>query len=194
MTTTETNPVTRTVDGVEIPAAGTFALDASHSHVGFSVRHVMVSKTKGRFAEVEGTVVIAEQPTDSSVEVTIQAASVDTRDEARDGHLRSPDFLDVDAHPTLTYRSTAVRAAGKGRWAVDGELTVKGVTRQVPLEVTFEGGARDPWGGERIGFTATAELDREEFGLTWNQVLETGGVLVGKTVKIEIEAEAVRQG
>jgi polyisoprenoid-binding protein YceI len=194
MTTTETNPVTRTVDGVEIPATGTFALDASHSHVGFSVRHVMVSKTKGRFTEVDGAVVIAEDPTDSSVEVTIQAASVDTRDETRDGHLRSADFLDVDQHPTLTYRSTAVRPAGKGHWAVDGELTVKGVTRPVPLEVTFEGGARDPWGGERIGFTATAELEREDFGLTWNQALETGGVLVGKTVKIEIEAEAVRQG
>ena len=125
--------------------------------------------------------------------MTIQAASIDTRDEGRDGHLRSPDFFDVEQHPTLTYRSTGVAPAGKGRWNVEGELTVKGVTRPVPLEVTFEGAARDPWGGERIGFTASAELDREAFGLTWNQALETGGVLVGKTVKIEIEAEAVRQ-
>jgi polyisoprenoid-binding protein YceI len=183
---------TRTVEGVELPASGSYAIDASHSHVGFSVRHVMVSRTKGRFGEVEGTVVIGEDPLDSSVEVSIQAASIDTRDEARDAHLRSPDFLDAEAFPTLEYRSSAVRPAGKGRWSVEGELTVKGVTRPVPLEVTFEGGAKDPWGGERIGFTASAELDREAFGLTWNQALETGGVLVGKTVKIEIEAEGVR--
>lgn len=194
MTTTTAIAPVRTVDGIEVPAAGTFQLDASHSHVGFSVRHVMVSRTKGRFAEVDGTVVIGEDPLDSSVEVTIQAASIDTRDETRDGHLRSPDFLDVEVFPTLAYRSTKVSPAGKGRWTVEGELTVKDVTRPVPLEVTFEGGAKDPWGGERIGFTASAELDREAFGLTWNQALETGGVLVGKTVKLEIEAEAVRQG
>jgi polyisoprenoid-binding protein YceI len=161
--------------------------------VGFSVRHLMVSKTKGRFADVSGTIVIAEDPLASSVEVTIGTASVDTRDETRDGHLRSPDFLDVDAFPSITYRSRSVTPAGPGRWTVEGALTVRDVTRPVPLVVTFEGGARDPWGGERIGFTAHAELDREDFGLTWNQALETGGVLVGKAVKIEIEAEAVRQ-
>lgn len=193
MTATATAP-TRTVDGTEVPATGTYALDASHSEVAFSVRHVMVSKTKGRFAEVEGTVVIAEDPLASSVDVTITAASIDTRDKGRDDHLRSPDFLDVEAHPTLTYRSRGVSAAGKGRWTVEGDLTVKGITRPVPLQISFEGGARDPWGGDRIGFTASAELDREDFGLTWNQALETGGVLVGKTVKIEIEAEAVLQG
>jgi polyisoprenoid-binding protein YceI len=153
----------------------------------------MVSKTKGRFGEVEGTVVIGEDPLQSSVEVTIHAASIDTRDQGRDEHLRGADFLDVEAFPTLTYASRSVAPAGKGRWTVEGDLTVKGVTRPVPLEVTFEGGARDPWGGERIGFTASAEIDREAFGLTWNQVLETGGVLVGKAVKIDIDAEAVRQ-
>jgi polyisoprenoid-binding protein YceI len=191
-TSTATAP-TRTVDGTEVPAAGTYSLDASHSHVGFSVRHVMVSKTKGRFGDVAGTVVIADDPLESSVEVTIQAASIDTRDEKRDEHLRSGDFLDVEQFPTLVYRSRSVAPAGKGRWTVQGDLTVRGVTQPVPLEVTFEGGARDPWGGERIGFTASTELDREAFGLTWNQALETGGVLVGKTVKIDIEAEAVRQ-
>jgi polyisoprenoid-binding protein YceI len=191
-TSTATAP-TRTVDGTEVPAAGTYSLDASHSHVGFSVRHVMVSKTKGRFGDVAGTVVIADDPLESSVEVTIQAASIDTRDEKRDEHLRSGDFLDVEQFPTLAYRSRSVAPAGKGRWTVQGDLTVRGVTQPVPLEVTFEGGARDPWGGERIGFTASTELDREAFGLTWNQALETGGVLVGKTVKIDIEAEAVRQ-
>jgi polyisoprenoid-binding protein YceI len=192
-TTTTISPVTRTVDGVEVPAAGRYAIDASHSHVGFSVRHVMVSRTKGRFGDVAGELVIGEDPLESAVEVTIQAASIDTRDDKRDEHLRSADFLDAEHHPTLSYRSRSVAPAGKGRWTVQGDLTVRGVTQPVPLEVAFEGGAKDPWGGERVGFTATAELDREAFGLTWNQTLETGGVLVGKTVKIEIEAEAVRQ-
>ena len=189
---TTTTP-TRTVEGLEVPAAGQYQLDASHSHVGFSVRHLMVSKTKGRFADFQGVVEIAEDPLQSSVEVTIDPASVDTRDQGRDDHLRSGDFFGVEEHPAITYRSTAVSPAGKGRWTVDGELTVRGITRNVPLEVTFEGGARDPWGGERIGFTASTEVDREWFGLTWNQALETGGVLVGKTVRIDIEAEAIRQ-
>jgi polyisoprenoid-binding protein YceI len=193
MSTTETtSPLTRTVDGTEVPAAGTYALDVSHSSVGFSVRHLMVSKTKGRFADFAGTVTIAEDPLDSSVEVEIQAASVDTRDETRDGHLRSPDFFDAERFPTISYRSTKVTPAGKG-WTVEGDLTVGDVTRSVPLEVSFEGAAKDPWGGNRIGFTARTELDREAFGLTWNQALETGGVLVGKQVKIDIEAEAIHQ-
>jgi polyisoprenoid-binding protein YceI len=190
---TTTTDLTRTVDGIEVPAAGTYALDASHSDVGFSVRHLMVSKTKGRFSGVSGTVVIAEDPLASSVEVTIDVTSLDTRDATRDGHLLSPDFFDAEQHPAITFRSTKVTPAGAGRWTVDGELTVRGTTRPVALEVTFEGGAKDPWGGERIGFTATTEVDREDFGLTWNQALETGGVLVGKSAKIEIEAEAVRQ-
>lgn len=193
MSTIETTPLTRTVDGTELPAPGTYALDASHTHVGFSVRHLMVSKTKGRFADFAGTITIAEDPLESSVEVEIQVPSVDTRDETRDGHLKSADFLDADAFPTITYRSTKVNPAGKGTWKVEGDLTVRGVTLPVPLEVTFEGGAKDPWGGARIGFTARTELDREAFGLTWNQTLETGGVLVGKQVKIDIEAEAVQQ-
>ena len=193
MTITETTPVTRIVDGTDVPVAGRYELDPSHSHVGFSVRHLMLSKTKGRFADVLATIVIDDDPLASSVEVEIPVASVDTRDETRDGHLRSADFFDADNHPTLRYRSTAVTPAGKDRWTVEGELTVRGVTLPVPLEVTFEGGAKDPWGSSRIGFTAHAEVDREAFGLTWNQALETGGVLVGKTVKIDIEAEAIRQ-
>ncbi len=187
-----TATVTRSVEGTELPAAGTYAVDASHTHVGFSVRHAMVSRTKGRFADVAGEIVIAEDPVESSVEVTIGTGSIDTRDERRDEHLRSPDFLDTEAHPTMHYRSRSVRPAGEGRWIVEGDLSVRGVTRPLALAVAFEGGAKDPWGGERIGFTADAELDREDFGLTWNQVLETGGVLVGKKVRIELEAEAVR--
>jgi polyisoprenoid-binding protein YceI len=193
MTITETTPITRIVEGTEVPVTGDYELDPSHSHVGFSVRHMMVSRTKGRFADVTGTIHIAEDPLESSVEVAIPVASIDTRDESRDGHLRSADFFDAESHPLLGYRSTKVTPAGDDRWTVDGELTVRGVTRPVQLDVTFEGGAKDPWGGDRIGFTARGEIDREAFGLTWNQALETGGVLVGKQVRLEIEAEAVRR-
>lgn len=193
MTITESTPITRVVDGAEVPVPGPYALDPAHSHVGFSVRHLMVSKTRGRFAEVTGQIVIADDPVESSVEVEIPVTSIDTKDETRDGHLRSADFFDADEHPTLTYRSTKVSPASGDRWTVDGELTIRGVTQPVTLEVTFEGGAKDPWGGSRIGFTARGEVDREAFGLTWNQALETGGVLVGRQVRIEIEAEAVRQ-
>jgi len=193
-TTTTTNPAVRSVNGEELPAAGTYGLDASHSQVGFAVRHVMVSKTRGRFSDFAGTVEIGENPLESSVAVTIQTASIDTRDEQRDGHLRSGDFFDAEAWPTMTYQSRSVRQVGDGRYVVEGDLTIKGVTKPVPLELTFEGGATDPWGGVRIGFSAKAEIDREAFGLTWNQALETGGVLVGKKVSIEIEAEAVKQG
>ena len=193
MSTTEITPITRIEDGTEVPVAGAYGLDASHSHVGFSVRHAMVSRTKGQFAEVTGTVHIAENPVESWVEVDIPVASLDSRDEKRDGHLLSADFFDAENHPSLHYRSTKVTPADDSRWVVEGELTIKGVTRPVGLEVTFEGGAKDPWGNSRIGFTAHAEVNREDFGLTWNQALETGGVLVGKQVKIDIEAEAVQQ-
>jgi polyisoprenoid-binding protein YceI len=193
MTTTEITPITRIEDGTEVPVAGAYGLDASHSHVGFSVRHAMVSRTKGQFAEVTGTVHIAENPVESWVEVDIPVASLDSRDEKRDGHLLSADFFDAENHPSLHYRSTKVTPADDRRWVVEGELTIKGVTRPVGLDVTFEGGAKDPWGNSRIGFTAHAEVNREDFGLTWNQALETGGVLVGKQVRIDIEAEAIQQ-
>jgi polyisoprenoid-binding protein YceI len=193
LTTTTANPAVRTVNGEELPAAGSYALDASHSEVGFAVRHLMVSKVRGRFSDIAGTIEIADNPLESSVSVTIQTASIDTRDEQRDGHLRSDDFFGAESHPTITYASRSVRPAGKGRYVVEGDLTVKGISQPVPLELTFEGGGSDPWGGTRIGFSARAELDREAFGLTWNQALETGGVVVGKKVAIEIEAEALKQ-
>jgi polyisoprenoid-binding protein YceI len=193
-TASTTNPALRIVGDEELPAVGTYALDASHSQVGFSVRHLMVSKTKGRFSDFAGTLNIAENPLESSVSVTIQASSIDTRDEQRDAHLRSGDFFDAEAWPTLSYESRSVRQVGEGRYVLEGDLTVKGITQPVPLELTFEGGAVDPWGGVRLGFSAKAELDREAFGLTWNAALETGGVVVGKKVSIEIEAEAIKQG
>jgi polyisoprenoid-binding protein YceI len=194
MSTTETITIpTRTVEGREVPAAGTYVLDPTHSGVHFSVRHLMVSKTKGRFADFDGTLTIGEDPLESSVDVEIRVASIDTREDTRDAHLRSPDFFDAEAHPVITYRSTKVTPASDGRWHVEGDLTVRDVTVAVPLAVTFEGGAVDPWGNARIGFEAHTELDREAFGLSWNQALETGGVLVGKVVKIDLEAEAIRQ-
>jgi polyisoprenoid-binding protein YceI len=183
---------TRTVGDVEVPAAGTYEIDPAHSVVEFVVRHMGLSKVRGRFNEFSGTIRVAEDPAQSSVEATVQAASIDTRNADRDAHLRSADFLDTDRYPTLEYRSTAVHQQGD-RWLVEGDLTVRGVTRSVPLTVEFEGAANDPWGNSRIGFSAAAEVNREDFGLTWNQALETGGWLVGKQVKIELSAEAVKQ-
>jgi len=191
MSITESSPLTRTVDGVEVPVAGTYSVDASHSHAGFVVRHLMVSKVRGSFSGVSGTVVVADDVTESSVEVEIDPTSIDTRDPQRDEHLRSNDFFGAEEHPVITYRSTDVRRDGAD-WVLDGELTIKGVTRPVRLDVEFLGAATDPWGGSRLGFTASGELDREAWGLTWNQNLETGGVLVGKKVTLEIEAELVR--
>jgi polyisoprenoid-binding protein YceI len=191
--TTTVSPASRTHEGVELPLPGTYAIDASHTQVGFVVRHLMVSKTRGHFPSVTGTVTIGDDPADSSVEVSIDTASVDTGDEKRDGHLRSPDFFDVEQFPAISYRSTRVTPVAPGRFEVDGELTVRDVTKPVQLQVTFEGAVTDPWGNTRGGFAASAEVDREDFGLTWNQVLEGGGVVIGKKIVIEIEAEAVLQ-
>ncbi|HYF45928.1 MAG TPA: YceI family protein, partial [Acidimicrobiales bacterium] len=163
-----------------------------HSEVGFSVRHLGISKTRGRFGAFTGTLKIdAENPSNSSVEVEIDAASIDTKDAGRDEHLRSADFFDVEQFPTLTFRSTAVRGEGSD-WVVEGDLTIRGVTRPVVLETELVGLQRDPWGNDRVGFAATTEVNREEFGLTWNAALETGGVLVGKTVKIHLDVEAIK--
>jgi polyisoprenoid-binding protein YceI len=181
---------TRTVDGKTVPEPGTYALDPAHTMAEFSVRHLGLAKIRGRFTDVSGTITIGEDVADSSVQATIQAPSIDTREPDRDTHLRSPDFLDIERYPTIEFRSTGVRSAGSD-WQVDGELTIHGVTRPVTLDVEFDGAAKDPWGNSRTGFTARHEINREDFGLTWNQALETGGWLVGKQVRIEISAEAV---
>ena len=185
-----TDTSTRT-EHAALPAGGTYTIDPSHSTLGFSVRHLGISKVRGRFAEVEGTVTVADDPEASSVVAVIPAASIDTRDAGRDQHQRSPDFFDVASHPSIEFRSTAVRGGDDG-WRVDGELTIRGTTRPVTLDVEFEGTATDPWGNTKVGFSATTEIDREEFGLTWNQALETGGVLVGKRIQVELEVQAVR--
>jgi polyisoprenoid-binding protein YceI len=184
MTSTAT-PETRT-----LPAAGTWTIDASHSSVEFVVRHLMVAKVRGRFAEFGGTIHVGDTPEASSVQVEITPASISTGDLQRDGHLTSADFFDVETYPTIEFASTGVRSVGD-RYAVDGELTVHGVTKPVTLDLEYQGSITDPFGNDKAVFSASTELDREEWGLTWNQTLESGGVLVGKKAKIEIEVEAV---
>jgi polyisoprenoid-binding protein YceI len=177
-----------------VPATGTYSIDPSHSQVGFKVRHLVVAKVRGSFGQFDATLHIADRPLESSVEVAVQLASIDTRDAGRDEHLRSADFFDVENHPTMTYRSTAVREVGDGRFEVDGELSVLGVTKPLTLQATYEGTATDPWGNTKVGFSATGKVNREDFGITWNQALESGGVLVGKEIELEIDAEFVQQG
>lgn len=195
MTNTATSPeteLTRNLEGRAIPLPGSYAIDASHTSVGFVARHLMVSKVRGSFPEVSGTLQIAEDPGTSSLDVTVGTASVTTREDQRDAHLRSADFFDVEKFPVMRFVSTSARAAGEN-WVVEGELTIKETSRPVSLDVEFLGAITDPWGGSRIGFSAATEINREDFGLGWNMALEAGGVVVGKTVRIEIEAELVRQ-
>ncbi|HEY8373533.1 MAG TPA: YceI family protein [Pseudonocardiaceae bacterium] len=184
---------TRTWQDLTIPAPGTFALDTAHTRIGFVARHLMVSKVRGHFGEFSGTITVTEDPLASGVEVTIRTASIDTGVDKRDQHLRGGDFLDVESFPEMTFRSLRITDQDGADFTLLGELTIKGITREVELAVTFEGLATNPWGGEVLAFSARTEIDREEFGMTWNQTLETGGVLVGKKVTIEIEAEATRQ-
>lgn len=185
--------LTRDYQGVQVPEAGTYALDKGHTTIEFVGRHLMITKVRGRFTDFDGRIVIGESPEQSSVEVTIDAASVDSSDEKRDGHLRSADFLDVERYPTIAFRSTRVGINPDGTAQVTGDLTVKDVTRPVTLDVEFDGAQPDPWGGQRLGFSAHTEIDREAWGLTWNVALETGGVLVGKKIRLEFNVEAVKQ-
>lgn len=187
-----TDTATRAFQGITIPAPGTFTIDPAHTRVGFVARHLMVAKVRGSFTDASGEIVIAEDPAASSVAVTMRAASITTGVEQRDGHLRSGDFLDAETYPTLEFRSTGLTPKGGNEFTLHGELTIKKITNPVDLDVEFEGLANSPWGKEVIGFSATAEIDREDWGMTYNQVLETGGVMVSKKIKIEIEAEAVR--
>ena len=172
----------------------TWAIDPAHSLVEFGVKHMMFTTVKGRFASVSGTIVTDDaNPGAASVRAEIDAASIDTREEQRDGHLRSPDFLDVDQHPTITFASTHVAARGQGRYVVTGHLTIRGVTREVSLDAELTGRGTDPWGNERDGFAAPTAIRPKAFRLTWNQALETGGVLVGDEIKIVLEVQATRQ-
>jgi polyisoprenoid-binding protein YceI len=191
MTLTEPRTLPGAAD-LAIPAPGDWQIDPSHSSVEFVARHLVVAKTRGRFADFDGVVHIGDDPLDSSVEVAIRTASVDTGDETRDGHLQSPDFFDVENHSEMTFRSTGFEHVGGERGVVHGELTILGVTNPVDLDLEFLGLVTDPWGGERAGYSASTEIDREDWGLTWNQALEAGGVVVGKKVRIELEIETVK--
>jgi polyisoprenoid-binding protein YceI len=174
-------------------ATTTWQIDPAHTDVGFEVKHLMISKVRGRFGTVSGTIQLDEADVSkSSVTAEIDVTTIDTREAQRDGHLRSADFFDVENFPAITFRSTRVERAGEDRATVVGDLTIRGVTREVKLSVEEEGTAKDPWGGDRIAFSATAKIDRRDFGLTWNQALETGGVLVANEIKLILDVQAVK--
>jgi polyisoprenoid-binding protein YceI len=187
-------PGTRVVNGRLAPEAGTWEIDPSHQSFEFVARHLM-AKVRGKFSGVSGVATVAEVPEESTLEIEIDTTTVDTGDATRDGHLRSNDFFGTEDHPTISFRSTAVRPdEGESHWKVDGELTIRGVTRPVTVDLEFLGGAIDPWGNQRIGFSGVVpEVNREDWGLTWNASLETGGFLLSKSVRLEIEAELVRK-
>jgi polyisoprenoid-binding protein YceI len=177
----------------EMPAKGTWRLDPNHTVIGAVARHLMVTKVRGKFTSFSGAVHIVDSPEDSWAELEVDAASIDTGVEQRDEHLRSADFLDVENHPKITFKSTLVEPKGGDTLRVTGDLSIRGVTRAVTLDVTFEGVSPDPWGGTRAGFTISGVLHREDWEMNWNVALETGGVLVSRTVELEIEAQAVKE-
>jgi polyisoprenoid-binding protein YceI len=175
--------------------ADTWQIDPAHTNVEFSVRHMMISNVKGQFQKTSGTITInGSDPTSAKIDATIDATSINTRVEKRDAHLKSPAFLDVDKFPTITFKSTKVKADGPGKWKVTGDLTLHGVTKPVLLEVEGTGTPiTDPMGNTRAGASATTKINRKDFGLTWNQPLETGGVMVGDEVAISIDVEAIKK-
>jgi polyisoprenoid-binding protein YceI len=172
----------------------TWSIDPTHSHVEFAVKHMMIATVKGRFGVVRGTVQTDDaDPARGIAEIEIDVASIDTREQQRDAHLRSADFFDAETYPTITFRGSRITDVSGDRFKLSGDLTIHGVTREVTLEVTSEGRGRDPWGGERAGFSATTRIKRGDFGLTWNQALETGGFLVSDDVKVSLDVEMVKQ-
>ena len=185
--TMTTSSATTTVPGY---VAGTWTIDPVHSEVGFAVRHMMVSKVRGKFKTFSGELVTGENPLDSSVTAEIDLASIETGAEQRDDHIRSADFFEVETYPTMTYRSTGVRADGDD-YVVDGELTLKGVTKQVPLTLELNGFGPDPYGGTRAGFTATTEINRRDFNVNFSAPMQNGGMVVADKVTIHLEIEAV---
>lgn len=170
---------------------GIWNIDPSHTAVTFVARHLVITKVRGKFGEVTGAVTIAEDKLASTVEATIEMASVTTGDDGRDEHLKSADFFDVETYPTMTFVSTGIRGDG-AEYVLTGDLTIKGVSKSVELDLEFEGVSPDPWGGTRVGFSATGEINRRDFGLNFDVKLDTGGALVSEKIKIEIEAQAVK--
>lgn len=189
----QTTQPTRLMDGAVLPAPGAWDIDPDHSEVAFTGRHFMITKVRGRFTDVSGTITISQDMHDSQAQVVIGMASVESGSEARDDHLRSPDLFDVERFPQATFHSRRVEWQGNSGVA-HGDLTIHGITRAVALDVRFEGYVRDPWGGDRAIFSAETTLDREEFGITWNMALETGGLVVSKDITINIQIETVLAG
>ena len=173
-------------------STGTWAIDPSHSEISFSVRHLMVSKVRGSFEKFAGSILVGETVEASGVEASIEASSINTRDEGRDQHVRSGDFFDVENHPTWTFKATGIAAGGKGL-LISGDLTMRGVTKSVVLDTEFLGVNNDPWGNTKAGFSASTTVNRKDFGIEWNAPLEAGGVLVGEDVNIELEIQAALQ-
>ena len=188
----DTRAATRQASGIELPAPGRWQIDPGHTELAFIGRHFMLTKVRGRFTGVTGAIEVAQDPGETTVEVTIDMASVESGNQARDDHLRSPDFFDTGQHPTATFIGRAVNWDGT-QGQLDGELTIRGVTRPVTLAAEYLGYAADPWGGHRAVFTAGGTLNREDWGLTWNMPLDGGGLLVSKEIRIEIDLEAVLQ-
>ena len=174
--------------------ASTWEIDPAHTSAQFAVRHLVISTVRGQLGKVTGAITLDDTDlTKSSVDATIDTQGIDTREAKRDENLRGPDFLDVAKYPTITFKSKQVEKVSDDTYKVSGDLTIRGVTKEVELDVQYAGVVTNPWGQQVVGFSASTELDREDFGMTWNAALETGGVLVGRKLKIEIEAEAVRQ-
>ena len=194
MTEVITTPGVRVVDGRSVPEPGTWELDPAHQSFEFVARHLM-AKVRGKFTGVSGTSTVTEAPEDSTLAIELDTTTITTGDATRDGHLRSNDFFGTDDHPTISFASTAIRPGpSQTTWQVDGQLTIRGISRPVTVELEFLGGAIDPWGNQRIGFSGVVpEVNREDWGLTWNTPLETGGFLLSKSVRLEIEAELVRK-
>jgi polyisoprenoid-binding protein YceI len=171
---------------------GTWNIDVSHSTVGFTARHLMVTKVRGRFTSFSGTVTVADDPLQSKVDASVDIASVSTGDEGRDAHLTTGDFFEIEKYPTMQFVSTGIVPKGGDDYVMNGDLTIKGVTKPVAFELEFDGVATDPWGNTKAGFSASTDVNRKDFGLDWNVALETGGVLVGDKIKIELDIQAVK--
>ena len=183
----------RTVDGLELPAPGTWEIDPVHSQVSFVVRHMMVSKVRGRFTKFSSTIEVAENHQDSKVEATIDAASIDTSEPNRDAHIRSADFLDVANYPVITFSALGPIHKSGTKFTLSGDLTIRGVTKPVTLEAEYLGVVTHPQMGTRMGLSATGEINKDDFGVVYNAALETGGFVLGKTIRLELEVEAVKK-
>ena len=185
--------LTRLVDGVRLPTPGVYDFDPGHTTVAFVGRHLLVTRVRGRFLAFSGSLHVAERPQESRAELVIRADSLESGLKDRDDHLRGPDFLDVAHHPTITFRSTAINHVEDDRWRATGYLTIRGSTRPVDVDIEFGGGVLDPWGNEKIGFSVQTVFNREDFGLTWNMVLDGGGLVASTHIRVEIDVEAVRR-